>query len=335
MPKVTRKDKNVGNPIQQWLDEFGVPWRLTLGELAERYGLKQEADGVSGRIDIPAPLLNGMIGPLTTRTYDSLSPLYPALDFGALISFSDNGKKAILRAKEELEPRFGRGHVLWYDPETRDYEWAFDAPSVSYLPENCVWHLGKSSVSMYAWDLPPEQDPHSSGHGNACHICVHTGYCPVLSPAEQKWLESFVAFAPIRMSHDDTLASVGESPVKANELAFVRDPGGTDISRVFGHIGFSADGAALLFCSASVSSQSCNLYVVPVANVIHFSVERLMPAKSAGGSWLRLKCVATGCKETSIMICWEPDPDGLNVLAERIAQAVGCSFELEPYANDC
>lgn len=311
------------NPIHQWLDTVGVPWRLTRGELIARYGLEPDSECWPGSywfdINIPVPILDDMIGPLIAQGYKPLSPIYPVLQFRATVSCCDGSEAGIRRLKKKLETNLGRTSIHRSGNETL----------------TCQWWFGAASVTLETEPFPLEQDSHPT-HANVCYISIHTGYRPSLSPAEQSWLESFVPVAPIQMSDSDSLASIADTPANEDLVAFVRDPGDADLSRVFGYVGHSADGAALLFCSASCSSSRSMFYVVPVASVICFRVERLFPARGCGGSTLRLECTATGSKGTIyITICWEYGPDSLNTLAERIAKSVGCSFMLEPYANDC
>jgi hypothetical protein len=110
----------------------------------------------------------------------------------------------------------------------------------------------------------------------SCHVWFNTGFRLAPTAAETVRLETFVPIQRIPVDRRLTTDFNFDLPAAENELEFVREPV-QDASRLFGYVGNSADGAALIFCHAQ-------LYIVPMPSVIGFRVERRLPARGAGGS---------------------------------------------------
>jgi hypothetical protein len=141
-------------------------------------------------------------------------------------------------------------------------------------------------------------------------------------------LDGFVPISRIQVPPKVTAGGIASSSAAQTELEFIREPG-VELQRVFGQIGRSADGAALIFCQSQ-------LYLIPVTDVVGFRAERMQRAKGPGGSYLQVECRThyTGAPTKKLTICSAEGPDDLNELTQEIATAIGKPFTLSEYFAD-
>lgn len=114
-------------PVHTLLDQRGVPWRATVGELAERYGV---AGGMI-QIATPRPFLPGLARPLMARADQPLDA--PASEFTALVRFGDDPAEDVRRTAEEVGQYLGRAIVR----ESRE-------------GAECLWRFGVASVGLHS-----------------------------------------------------------------------------------------------------------------------------------------------------------------------------------------
>lgn len=111
-----------------------------------------------------------------------------------------------------------------------------------------------------------------------------------------------------------------------SQLEFIRDPTlipDATLDRIFGKLGRSSDGAALLFCHTQ-------LFVIPVADVLGFPVTRILPGKYGGGSNLQVEC-RTGYDAVptkSVTITNADGTNDLNDLAATLSRAFDRPYTL-------
>ncbi len=310
------------NPVHALLDAAGIPWREPRAALIDRYGVSLHPAYEWKVIEIPAaePLVEGLLSPLSVQVMPMYSPRFPATSFSAEVWFVGDARANLRRTAEQLEGRLGPAQI-----EERNNT------------VECQWRFGSSLVRLMAWppDLQDARDPHDNpSHEReyrletACHLYIETGFRPSPTPQELAWLESFTPVDRIRIDHETPADSSFTSPAEQSELEFVREPA-PEHGRLAGQLGLSADREALIFCHRQ-------LYVVPLADVLGFHVDRTLPAKGGGGSSLSVECRSPdGDPDTkTLWIAAGDGADDLNALAARIAEATRKRLVLGEYGYD-
>ena len=81
-----------GNPILDWLDGAGLPWRLPRAELAARFGVSADNpyrwDLVC--LDVSPPPLAGLLRPFSVQMSPRFSPLMPPGSLSAHVHVGDD-----------------------------------------------------------------------------------------------------------------------------------------------------------------------------------------------------------------------------------------------------
>jgi len=311
------------NPIHALLDTAGVPWRSTRSTLVQRYGIREHPSYLSEVIEIAETraLVKDLLWPMSAQVLPQFSPHMPAVEFSGVVSVGNDARKNLRRVERQLTPRLG-------EPETSD-------------TSNTVarrWRFGAASLTLTAWprDLErPSRWPTSNpAHDRdprlktGCLVWLKTGFRLAATREETAKLSSFVRVGPIGMDDQVAVASAYASPASQYEVEFVREPL-VDAAGIFGFVGQSADHTAVIFRHAQ-------LYLVPMADVIGFHVERLKPAKGPGGSRLNVEC-RTGYREyptKQLLISAQRDVEGSNELAAVLAGATGKPYEIGRYFAD-
>jgi hypothetical protein len=141
-------------------------------------------------------------------------------------------------------------------------------------------------------------------------------------------LDSFVPISPIPVTRTIALGKLLNPSGSQSELEFIREPD-ENLEHVFGQIGRSADGTALIFYHAQ-------LYIIPITDVAGFETTRLQRAKGPGHSSLRVECRThyDGPPTKKLINCYGDRADDLNELTQKIATAVRKPFVLSPYLPD-
>ncbi len=305
--------------IHEWLDVRGLPWRETRGALAERHGVRKHPAYDWDVIEIATrqPLLSGLLWPMSVAAFPQFSPHVPATDFSSAAWYGDDARENLRRAREEVPDTLG-------DP----------TPTSTSNTLGFRWKSGPASLELTVWpaDLQSWKMTNPSHEREprlvlACHVTVKTGFRLEPSPEEQAMLASFERIAPIDVG-GHTSASVRSSAANESELEFVREPR-PELDPLFGFVGSSRNGRELVFFGEQ-------LYVVPIARVLRFRVERILPAKGPGGSHLSVECRTDFDAQPTkrLSICSGAAPDDLNELARHLAEHLERPFELAPYDHD-
>ena len=308
------------NTIHALLDAIGLPWWSPRAALEDRFGVTVHPAYQWEVIDITTarPIVDGLLWPLSTQVSPMFSPHLPATEFSGVVWFGDDARQNLERAHAQLTAALGPTRI-----EQR------------YNTVRADWRAGAASVSLMVW--PPalqsfkgsnpaqDRDPRLVA---GCHIGVETGWRPALSGRERAWLASFVPIADVQAQYSPEPAHPADTAATQSELEFVRTPD-LDLTPLLGKVGHSADGEALIFCHRQ-------LYVVPMSEVAGFRVERMLPAKGSGGSWLEVACRTDyGDGETkTLTVSAAPGADDLNDLAARVAAAAGKPLVLGDYHYD-
>lgn len=309
-----------GNPIRALLDEIELPWRLTREALVRHYGIRSHAAYRWDVIEIETarPIVDGLIWPLSAQASQRCSPFLPATRFTGATWFDADARGNLRRTAEGIAARLGEAPI-----EQR------------YNTVQCEWAAGAAALRLTAW--PPELQSGSLANPaherdprlvTACLLEIETGFRPDATPEELAWLRGFVPIAPIAGDRRMTPDAVRKLSPPESELEFVREPP-ADLGRVFGRVGRSADGAALIFCHTQ-------LYLIPSAQVLEFRVERMLPAKGGGGSWLEAEC-RTGYGDVPakrVVVARADGPEDLNDLAAALSIALGKPFVLGDHGYD-
>jgi hypothetical protein len=309
------------NPIHVLLNAAGVPWQASRAALAGRYGVRPHPayqwDVIE--IDTLPPVVKGLMWPLSVQAFPQFSPHLPATEFSGAAYFGEDARENLRLTAKQLAPRFGEARI-----------------ADRYNTVHCEWTFGAAAVSLTVWPADLQRGPMGSNPAHrrdsrlvaSCHIAINTGLRPAATPEELAWLSSFVAVDRLRVDDRMTADSIRTLPAEQGELEFVRAPV-AELKRLFGFVGHSADRAALIFCHAQ-------LYLVPMAAVVGFHVERVLPARGRGGSRLQVEC-CTDYERLATKRLKISSADGvedLNELAAAISAATGKPFELGKYVYD-
>jgi hypothetical protein len=308
------------NPIHQYLDAVGLPWRSLRAALAKKYGVRPHPAYGWNVIEVPTvqPLVNGLLWPLSVQVQPQFSTDMPATDFSGEASSTDDARQNLRRTVDQLSPALGAGMATG-SSNTVGHE----------------WRVGAAAVVLHAWPRELQRFPLTNpSHDReprlktACSIQIKTGFRPTASAAERALLESFEPIVRIPgMQGAPTLPP--DRPAEQAELEFVRLPE-EPFARCHGWIGCPADRSALIVYERE-------LFLIPLASIIELSVLRTLPAKGSGGSslYLECRCPHAGQKTKSLRICGAAGADDLNDLAATVAQAIGKPLLLRPYDYDC
>jgi hypothetical protein len=304
-----------GNPIHGLLTAAGVPWQSTRQDLADRFGIRKHPAYGWDVIEIATakPLVDHLLWPPSVQVMPQFSPRLPAVEFTSETSVGDNSRDNLRRTARQLEGQLGKARIV-----------------ERYNTMECRWTSGAATLGLTVW---PQDLQHEgwAGHipahereprlATACHLRIDTGFQLAATAQELVWLNSFVPLGNIVI---DGVRG------REYELEYVRAPvaGLPPLSQRVGH---SADHGALIFC------HSGSLYLVPLADVIGFRVERLLPAKGSGGSWLMVDCRTNfeSLATKTLSISTAPGADDLNALAAKLAEATGKPLVLGEYGSDC
>lgn len=294
------------------MDRLGLPWRETRATLAERYGVRAHAAYNWDVVEVPGRPVSALLWPMSVQMLPQFPTAYPAGRFSGAASFSDDADMNIKRAAEELRVLLGPAAI-----------------QTQYNTRRCEWQAGAAALRLTCWPAALQTNRlHNTAHKReprlitACHVEVTTGFRPPASPQEDAWLRSFTPIYAIRgdrrMRREDV---TGLAPAEA-QVAFVREPA-PYLARTYGWVGASSDRRALIFCHTQ-------LYIVPVRAIAGFRVERLLPAKGGGGSWLDVLCKTAepAWPKATLKITSADEPDALNDFGARLASYFDKPFEL-------
>jgi hypothetical protein len=309
------------NPIHLILNAAGMPWQSSRAALAGRYGIRRHPayQWEVIEIDTRQPVVKGLMWPLSVQAFPQFSPHMPATEFSGVTYFGDDARENLRRTANELAPKLGEARI-----------------ADRHNTVHCEWTFGAAAISLTSW--PPDLQRGPMGNNPAhrrdprlvtsCHVAINTGFRKAASAEDLMWLTSFVPVDRIRVDDRMTPDSIREVPAEQSELEFVREPV-ADLTRLFGFVGHSADRAALIFCHAQ-------LYLVPMAAVIGFHVERVLPARGRGGSRLYVECRTDyqSLATKRLKLSAADGVEDLNDLASAISAATDRPFDLASYVYD-
>lgn len=306
-------------PLHEYLDAIGFPWQSSRAWLQARFGIRSHAAYSWEVIELESlrPFVSGLLWPLSAAVLPEFSTKMPAVEFSGVSFFYEDARDNLHLTRSQLVPILGEG----WSTETSN--------SLGH-----EWRFGPASVELHVW--PPDMQRFSMtnpAHSReprlkvACSIGVKTGYRPGCSMEDRALINSFVPLA--RVPGDaSSMNDAQQRPARQSELEFIRSYD-ADLRGKYGWIGRSADHSALIFFGPE-------LYLVSMADVTQFEVERVHPAKGPGGSWLRVRC---RCNDDlgstkAITICNATGADDLSELAAGIARSAEKPFVLLPYGAD-
>ena len=313
-------DHPATNPIHDWLDSTGVPWRVSRADLTARYGVSTDNpyrhEWVS--LTIPPPL-EGMLWPLTFNASTHLPPQFPPLSLSTRIAISNNPETNIRFVADQLAQVLGPKDVAVV-ANTLEADWRCDAALIRIT----AWPRRLQSRIGHIYNAAHAREPRLE---NACHVTIHTGWRLPISDQEQAWLDDTVPLGPIRSWYYPP-ESQRHVYLSQDLLAYMRFPP-PSAQALEGQFGRSADKRAFLVNDGT-------LYIVPVDRIIAFDVNRMLPAKGSGGSALQLRCLTTNpaSPEGRLLLASRNGPDELSDLAAELAQSVGKPVILLPYTYD-
>jgi hypothetical protein len=301
------------NAIHRLLDAAGIPWRLSRRALTERYGIRRHPAYCWEIVDLPTPvpILEGLLWPLSVQARPEHSPHLPATYLSSVTSFGEHSRDNLRRTAKQLEPLLGKSQI-----------------KQQYNTEKCEWIDRAASLRLVVWPLDLQHAPRGDNPSHTreprlatgCYVDIDTGFMPAASVDETAWIRSFVPIARISF----TSQSISE-----NELEFVRAPI-AEAEDAAGMVGYSADRAALMVGKSQ-------LFVLPIADVLGFTVHRLLPAKGPGGSWLKVECRTQSpeLRNKTLTVTTAPGADDLNDLGQKLADLARKPFVLGEYDSDC
>lgn len=304
------------NRLQQYLSAIGLPWRDSRADLAARFDIRRCAWSLDEVVElglVPPPPFPGLIRPLQFRLEPSRCQEVPPLHFSGYadphrdamrnLHAVTDAAAAVLGPGEYDDTSVNARSFAWQCGPTRLQLYAFP-PKLQDRRTRNRWH---------------EREPRLR---QACSISIESGYRPPLLPQESGWVDSFVPGValhdgrvpriatrqtprptPRRPGWLDRLfgasarpgptlpqpawtnpiqALVGNS--RANELGleYTREPP-PSIDRVFGALGASPGGEALIWCYDQ-------LRIVPRAHVRALRLDRCEPERGGAGEALLVLC---------------------------------------------
>jgi hypothetical protein len=301
-------DRPDDNPVLKTLNAAGVPWQMPRSELAARFGVRPHPayqwDVIAIQTD--RPIVDGLLYPLSAQVFPQFSPHLPATEFSGVTYFGNDARRNLELTAKQLAGRLGNAKI-----------------ADRYNTVHCEWNFGAASISLLSWPPDLQRIPMNNNPAHkrdprlavGCSIAIKTGFRLKPTAQERVWLKSFVPLHAIDVEPNVTPDSPRTQAAPQGELEFIREPvEGSD--RIFGFMGHSADGAALIFCRSE-------LYLVSMERVARFTVDRIQPARGRGGSRLSVECAtdydAVSSKE--LRIASAAGIDDLNELGAQLAAA--------------
>jgi hypothetical protein len=325
-PTATAEQDVAENPIQRLLDERGFPWRESQAALIARNGEGPDPWFNRDRItfvDSEPPLLPGLLRPLHFEPSGRDDPSLPPLQsLGWAWSsrkpwWGSRAAASLELVRDSLEPALGRPAPN-HTSNTRGWRWRFGPAWIEIF---CF--PPRLALPPTGGEIPDRRDPRV---GESCWIKLFTGYRPPCTPAERASIEAFEPWLTLRESGDPSW--IIDSPPIQEVLEYVREPF-PGFERTMGRLGRTPDGETLIFSTTQ-------LHVVPVAQVDHVHVERLRPARGGGHAAMSFACHGDfGDRPVRrVFLAGDPDCDGLNDLAGRVADWLGRPCVLGEYGLD-
>jgi hypothetical protein len=307
------------NPIRHALDTAGIPWRLPREELVARYGVRRHPayDWDVIEIDTTPPFVEGLLWPLSTQVLPHCAPHVPATRFTGVVRSSDDAAENFRFAVGKLAPLLGPGETR---PTGNSLEMSWESEAARL--RLTVWPPAMQQIVL---TNPAHQlDPRLI---TACLLTIDSGFRPAATDEERRWIDTFEPIAAIETGWF-TDASVRQTPARQEYLEYVREPP-AEVTPLFGSVGLSADRMALIFYGVQ-------LYLIPVQDILGFTVVRQLPAKGSGGSRLEVDCRTrcAGLTAKRLSITESSGTEDLNPLAAELSGKTARPFTLGDYEYD-
>ena len=294
------------NPVQRLLEERGVPWRESQTDLIARYGTRPDPWWGSTTIvplELDPPPLPGLLRPLQFAPRANCDPALPPLQFSGW-PWASRGNwlrsrsvASLAMVAESLAPLLGQGEP--YDTSnTKGFRWRFGPAFVEAICFPRWLNPGAASNPATRAD---RRFPDS------CWVELHSGFRPACSAEERGKIEEFQP----ALTLGEGGHRVADNSPQQHLLDYVREPfAGSE--RVLGRIGRSGD--TLIFATDQ-------LYLVPLAQVVHVEALRAARARGSGYATLSLACRGDFGERPirDVVLASHEDPNGLDDLAGRIA----------------
>lgn len=303
--------------IWKVLCEAGFPTLTPVAELSVASGISMHPAyqwrGIWLKDSLPL-LTSDTLWPWFWRQDERYAASLPPVEFGSHVWHDDDARGNITVTVNMLSQALGPANI-----QTR------------YNTLEATWQDGASSVRALAFLPRPELERlNNPSHDReprlrtACHVSVNTGFLPSLTQEEIH----AAANVQLHIAFGGHLPSVMSESPPINTLEFSRHLT-PSLERVPEGISVSADRRFLFY-------RGRHAYVLPMSAVRSIEVARMRPAKGPGGAWLEIKIAATenGVPTKRLTVAEASDPDGLNELAGKIADALGKPMNLQPYDYD-
>lgn len=308
------------NPVQEFLDERGLPWRESMADLARRFGVRPHPsyDWDVVLLDPESMRLPGRLFPLAANATRLGAP-FPPDYFFTHVWVGDDPLANIECAAAAISTRLGAAPVgrRW---NTLMCEWVAGPASIrltGYPP---------SLQTLQSSNPSHDRDPRLK---TACHVSVYPGFRPPLAEHERVWIATATEVSRIRGAHvAESVAALDRARPSPLAVEFARNPV-AECGGFLGKIALSGDGKALIVCGAE-------LLVIPLERVVRVNVSKMTRAKGPGGSWVSLACIddADASKEKNIQVSGGSGPDDLDAFAQRLARRIGKPVEIEAAQPD-
>ena len=308
------------NPIRSLLKAVGVPWQSSRAALTEQYGIRLHPAYQWEVVEITTsqPIVKGLLWPLWIQVSPNFSPHVPATYFAGRVYLGDDARQNLHACVEQLLPILGAPRVTDRS-NTVARSWSFGSASLTLT----VWprDLQRWPTAIPAHDRDPRLK-------TACDLAIETGFRKTATAVELTWLNGFVPVGRVQVGGQITASAAYGSPAPENELEFVREPI-AELAHIFSSVGHSPDHEALIFWHTQ-------LYLVPMADIVGFTVDRIRPARGPGGSQLYVECRTNyqGVATKRLMISSAPGVEDSNELASVLSTVTGKPFRLGNYAYD-
>lgn len=262
------------NAIQDMLDGVGFPWRSSCQDLIDRFGLVRHTayDWEQSPI-VPCPLdLDGLLNPISPQILAVRFRDQVPMWFSGYIWIKNDPLANIRHAHRRIEKLLGSAPI-----------------GVRYNTISSTWHAGPARISLTVWPKKLQSSPldipaHKRDRRlkTACAVFIEPGYRRSMNEQEREWLKGFMSLAEVRegVTPITTLGALWANAPEGRSQELLREPP-TDQDNFLNQIGMSADGAAVIVCARQ-------LYIIPIEQIVAFSLQKIRPAKGGGGAYLSL-----------------------------------------------
>ena len=303
--------------LLEWLDELGVPHRVSIHDLIARHGVTRSRyfDWKVVEITTARPLVPHQVGPLgfATGLGAGAADLLPPPDFHAYARVGTDARENHAAALASLSARLGPPRDTSAS-NTIQHTWDFDTGSVE--------------IRVFPPDLQPRhyRNPSYERHpelATMCSLTVRPGHIVETSEEERAWMREAVPLLPehVRAHARPALGGLGSSVRRVP----------ADLRREGALVGLSRDGAAIVGIDGELG------FVVARADLHNLRLIRLHPARGRGGAQLQLAYADAHASDRALRrrtIASSSALDGLDASASASAARLGVLLDVEDALDD-